>query len=275
MIAVLDVIKSCTCSYTRTQRFLVPRSCVYLDSLGKLGFRAKSGFKTKCRARAEFGLQNEVNLQLCPAVIQHPQNDLAPRELRPPCPHPTPLDMSELQARHCMTPEQWTWLLCSVSVVPANKLIARRTGYHPALVQFLRGNFRFEAIGIYSAFPGRLRIEIPLQLMHPLLFPFLCMGMITPVWQSFGALPEHQATWHIRVSQRTWFKALSVSSQLAAFPAFTILTAMGDFSCSDNIFLPQMHLVCVFITWKTTYRNQFWLSPWSCSNGFIVRDMKP
>ena len=30
--------------------------------------------------------------------------------------------MSELQARHCMAPEQGTWLLCSVSVLPANKL---------------------------------------------------------------------------------------------------------------------------------------------------------
>jgi len=31
--------------------------------------------------------------------------------------------MSELQAQHCMTPEQWTWLLCRVSVVPASKLL--------------------------------------------------------------------------------------------------------------------------------------------------------
>jgi len=30
--------------------------------------------------------------------------------------------MSELQARHCMTPELSTWLLCSVSFIPANKL---------------------------------------------------------------------------------------------------------------------------------------------------------
>jgi len=29
--------------------------------------------------------------------------------------------MSELQAHHCMTPEQRSWLLCSVSVIPANK----------------------------------------------------------------------------------------------------------------------------------------------------------
>jgi len=30
--------------------------------------------------------------------------------------------VSELQAHHCLTPEQWTWLLCSVSVILANKL---------------------------------------------------------------------------------------------------------------------------------------------------------
>jgi len=29
--------------------------------------------------------------------------------------------MSELQAHHCMTPVEWAWLLCSVSVIPANK----------------------------------------------------------------------------------------------------------------------------------------------------------
>jgi len=31
-------------------------------------------------------------------------------------------DMSELQAHHCMTPEQWAWLSCSVSVKKVNKL---------------------------------------------------------------------------------------------------------------------------------------------------------
>ena len=30
-------------------------------------------------------------------------------------------DTSELQAHHCMAPEQWTWLLCSVNVPPVNK----------------------------------------------------------------------------------------------------------------------------------------------------------
>jgi len=30
--------------------------------------------------------------------------------------------MSALQSHHCMTPEQSTWFLCSVSVISANKL---------------------------------------------------------------------------------------------------------------------------------------------------------
>jgi len=46
--------------------------------------------------------------------------------LGPPLSTPMPAgngaDMSELQAQRCMTPEQWSWLLCRVSVVPANKL---------------------------------------------------------------------------------------------------------------------------------------------------------
>jgi len=38
VIAVLGVIKPCTCSYTLTIRFLIHRSCAYLDSHGKFGF---------------------------------------------------------------------------------------------------------------------------------------------------------------------------------------------------------------------------------------------
>jgi len=55
VVAFFGVIKSSVCSYTRT-RFLIPRSCAYLDSLGKFSFRAKLRFKNKCRARAGFGL---------------------------------------------------------------------------------------------------------------------------------------------------------------------------------------------------------------------------
>jgi len=30
--------------------------------------------------------------------------------------------IGQLQPHHCMTPEQWTWLLCKASATPANKL---------------------------------------------------------------------------------------------------------------------------------------------------------
>ena len=31
------------------------------------------------------------------------------------------VDVSELQVHHCITPEEWRWLLCSVSAMPAIK----------------------------------------------------------------------------------------------------------------------------------------------------------
>jgi len=33
------------------------------------------------------------------------------------------VNMTELQAHHCRTPEQWTWLLCSVSVMPETTVV--------------------------------------------------------------------------------------------------------------------------------------------------------
>jgi len=49
-------------------------------------------------------------------------------------------DVSELQTHHCTTPGQWTWFLCTVGVIPANKLSRQE------LNQFNRNNapdFRF------------------------------------------------------------------------------------------------------------------------------------
>jgi len=54
LISILGVTKSCTWSYTRTLRVLIPCSCAYLHSLRKCDFRAISGFKNICRAG--FGL---------------------------------------------------------------------------------------------------------------------------------------------------------------------------------------------------------------------------
>jgi len=36
---------------------------------------------------------------------------------------PSTSKMSELQSHHCITPGQRTWLLCCVSIIPANKLL--------------------------------------------------------------------------------------------------------------------------------------------------------
>ena len=59
---------------------------------------------------------------------------------------------------------------------------------------------------------------------------FWSMGVITPVCQSFGVLPENLATWNTRVGHKTpLFKAVSISGQIlsqpAAFPALSVLTA--------------------------------------------------
>jgi len=43
--------------------------------------------------------------------------------LTTPMPAGKAADMIELQAQYCMIPEQWTLLLCRVSIVPANKLV--------------------------------------------------------------------------------------------------------------------------------------------------------
>jgi len=92
-----------------------------------------------------------------------------------------------------------------------------RTGYHPALVElfrciFLQGTWR-----------------------------------ITPAFQSFGALPEHQDTWHTRVSQRTpWFKALGISGRISSQPAaLSVLTIRGA-SAAVMIFPSPKCTSCVF-----------------------------
>jgi len=36
------------------------------------------------------------------------------------------VDMSELKVHHCITPEQWSWLLCSVSAIPVNKVLYQK-----------------------------------------------------------------------------------------------------------------------------------------------------
>ena len=32
----------------------------------------------------------------------------------------------DMQAHHCITPEQWSWILCSVSATPVNKVLLQK-----------------------------------------------------------------------------------------------------------------------------------------------------
>ena len=59
----------------------------------------------------------------------------------------------------------------------------------------------YRALGIYFSMEAKRRYT-PV-VVHSLLSLLLCMGMITPLCQFFGALPEHQAIWHTRARQRT------------------------------------------------------------------------
>jgi len=60
--------------------------------------------------------------------------------LATPMPAGKAADMSELPAQHCMTPEQWTWLLCRVSVLPGNKLLLQETNQLVG-IELLTSNF--------------------------------------------------------------------------------------------------------------------------------------
>jgi len=73
-VIVLGVIKPCTCSYTRTLRFLYPVVTPILTHSVNLAFGLNRASKTNVelgpdlglwfRARAGFGLQNHARLQL-------------------------------------------------------------------------------------------------------------------------------------------------------------------------------------------------------------------
>jgi len=70
VFAILNVIKPCSYSYTRTLLFWYPVVALILTRSANLAFGPKSGFKNKCQARARFGLQNDAFLQLCVTLNQ-------------------------------------------------------------------------------------------------------------------------------------------------------------------------------------------------------------
>jgi len=63
--AILRVINRIPAATPVHHVFCYPPVAHILTHSANLAFGPKSGFKSKCRARAGFGLQNEARLQLC------------------------------------------------------------------------------------------------------------------------------------------------------------------------------------------------------------------
>ena len=100
--------------------------------------------------------------------------------------------------------------------------------------------------------PDKLRSDIPLKFVYCLRSPFLNIGIITPVCQSLGVLPNFHATSHTRINQRIPSSVSAfnisglISSSPAAFPGFVPLIAVATSaavktSSSLNVSLPMCH----------------------------------
>ena len=93
-----------------------------------------------------------------------------------------------------------------------------------------------------------------------LLPPIFCMGMFTPVCQSFGTLADHLTIRHTRFNQRTSLLKLSVSQfgfhhdmqpppklqDLPPPPKLQCLDSFGNFGSNDCVVLPKIYLLCVW-----------------------------
>ena len=124
-------------------------------------------------------------------------------------------DMSELQAHRCTTPELWTWLLCSVSVMPANKLIVRIkaiNGYKAVNVRYSRK--------IWFLVPVSRSANAPLR---------------TPM-----VLTYHE------------FKTVHLSSLWKAH--YTVIVTLFAFTCSATMLSSKIITICSSATlWRFIY----------------------
>jgi len=108
--------------------------------------------------------------------------------------------MSELQADHVMTPEQWTWLLCSVSAILANKLSLQE--FHQLIgIKLLTFAF-LQIFSPWSQFPlGGKCPFCPLPCGRP------CTGVIS-VAATVEGQEGNEKKWtnHFRVTQNAFYR---------------------------------------------------------------------
>ena len=100
-------------------------------------------------------------------------------------------------------------------------------------------------------FPGKLRSDFPLYFIHCLQSPFLNIGIITPVCQSLGVLPNFHATWHTCVNQKipapvsTFNISGLISSLPSAFPDFIRLIVVATSATVKTFSSPKSVTSCV------------------------------
>jgi len=76
------------------------------------------------------------------------------------------VEMSELQAHHCITPEQWSWLLCSVRAIPVNKMLIVRI---KSINRNQDADFRFSRnFWFLVQFPGKKMMPVSPLLWMPM-----------------------------------------------------------------------------------------------------------
>ena len=90
--------------------------------------------------------------------------------------------------------------------------------------------FTYFVASFLKHFSRGLRKEMPWQILHSFLFPFLCMRMITPVYQfPVPSQNTRPLNIHEEAPMNPNYKVLNISSrtssQPAASPALSVLTA--------------------------------------------------
>ena len=96
------------------------------------------------------------------------------------------VDMSELQAHQCITPEQWSWILCSVSAIPVNKVLLQESN-QLIEIKMLTSDF-LKFFNSYSQFPGsQMPVSPPPADAHESSPPYL--------FENHNVLEKFQVIW--------------------------------------------------------------------------------
>jgi len=95
------------------------------------------------------------------------------------------VEMTELQTHHCITPEQWSWLLCSVRATPVNNVLpvlqelnwSESRCWLQIFEHFMVLSPNFQGWGQQHVFPP---LRTPMKLVHRISWKTKCP------WKNFN-----------------------------------------------------------------------------------------